>query len=70
MGDVGADGLPVCDEFACRTWGCWCDRAPEPECEHGNHPRDCAGCDADDQSMVDLGGGMVVPLAELMDDEP
>jgi hypothetical protein len=44
--DVGADGLPVCDEFACQTWGCWCDRAPEPECEHGvpisaclEHPR-------------------------------
>lgn len=44
---VGPDGLPICDEFACQTWGCWCDRAPDPVCEHGNHPRDCPRCGPD-----------------------
>lgn len=44
---VGSDGQPVCAEFACRTWGCWCDREPEPECIHGNHPRDCEQCPPD-----------------------
>jgi len=43
---TGADGQPICDEFACRTWGCWCSRSPDPVCEHGNHPRDCPSCPA------------------------
>lgn len=41
---VGSDGSPICDEFACRTWGCWCVRSDEPECEHGNHPATCGQC--------------------------
>lgn len=44
---LGSDGLPVCSDFACRNWGCYCSRADayvEP-CEHGNHPWDCAACE-------------------------
>lgn len=46
--------------------GIWVNEAEEA----GDHGEDEWGEEYEDETRVDLGGGMVVPLAELMDDEP
>lgn len=51
---VDAHGQPVCDEFACVTWGCWCPRAPVPECEHGNPVETCETCIHEDGILVEI----------------
>jgi hypothetical protein len=63
-------GLPVIDldgahqphDVGCSRFDCWCDDIVHPWC--------CPDCRAVDQPTVDLGGGMVVPLRELLEDDP